>query len=132
VEAALGHVRYAFFYVACGLAAALTHILSNPHSMVPTIGASGAIAGVLGAYFLLYPRARVLILVPIFFFFQIIEIPAVIFLGLWFIIQFLAGTKIFGNPSAGVAWWAHIGGFVVGVGYILLRYRKFKRKVAGR
>jgi hypothetical protein len=82
---------------------------------MPTIGASGAIAGVMGAYFLLYPRAKVLTLVPIFFFFYMIVLPAPLFLGVWFVIQFFQGTfAIGGTETAGVAWWAHIGGFVVG------------------
>lgn len=124
VEGAMGHVRYGVFYLVCGVAASASQILANPNSNVPTVGASGAIAGILGAYFLLFPRARVLTLVPIFFFIQIIEIPAVIFLGIWFFIQFLSGWYITSGSSAGgVAWWAHIGGFAVGVAYTGLKYR---------
>ncbi len=130
MEGALGHFRYLIFYLACGVAASLTHFLVNPSSSVPTVGASGAIAGILGAYFLLFPGARVLTLVPIFFFIQIVEIPAVLFLGLWFLIQFLSGSIALGTgAAAGVAWWAHIGGFVVGAGYTVLKYRKIKRRV---
>jgi membrane associated rhomboid family serine protease len=83
---------------------------------------------VLGAYFLLFPRARVLTLVPIFFFIQIIEVPAILFLGIWFLIQFLSGSMSYGSDAAaaGVAWWAHIGGFAVGAGYAVLRYRRIK------
>jgi len=130
VEGTLGHVRYLVFYLACGLAASLTHLVSVPSSTVPTVGASGAVAGVLGAYFLLFPGARVLTLVPIFFFVQIIEIPAFIFLGIWFLIQFLSGSlSLFASQqTAGVAWWAHIGGFVAGAGYTILRYRRLKRR----
>lgn len=130
VESALGHFRFLVFYLSCGIAASLVHISFNSGSDIPTVGASGAIAGVLGAYFLLFPRARVVTLVPIFFFFQIIEIPALIFLGLWFLIQFLSGSMTIGSgaAAAGVAWWAHIGGFAVGVGYAVLRYRRIKER----
>lgn len=128
VEATLGRFRYLIFYFACGLAASLTHLVSVPSSMVPTVGASGAVAGVLGAYFLLFPGARILTLVPIFFFIQIVEIPAFVFLGIWFLIQFLSGSlSLFAaQQTGGVAWWAHIGGFVVGAGYTILRYRRLK------
>jgi len=130
VESTLGHFRYLVFYLGCGVAASLAHLLANPASNAPTIGASGAIAGVLGAYFLMFPRARVLTLVPIFFFIQIIEIPAILFLGLWFLIQFLSGSMSYGSAAAaaGVAWWAHIGGFAVGAGYTLLRYRMIRER----
>lgn len=124
VEDALGHVRYLVFYLGSGIAASMAQLIAHPGSQIPTIGASGAIAGVMGAYFLLYPRSKVLTLIPIFFFFQVFEIPAVIFLGLWFLIQFFLGSfSIAGAAgSAGVAFWAHIGGFAVGAGYIFLRY----------
>lgn len=124
VEDALGHVRYLVFYLGCGIAASMAQLIVHPGSRIPTIGASGAIAGVMGAYFLLYPHSKVLTLIPIFFFFQVFEIPAVIFLGLWFLIQFFLGSfSIAGaSGSAGVAFWAHIGGFAVGAGYIFLRY----------
>ncbi len=115
VEDAMGHFRYLVFYVLCGLAATATHIFFSPLSEVPVVGASGAIAGVLGAYFLLYPRSRVLTLVPLLFFFSLIELPAFVFLGFWFVIQFLSGLFSIGAPSAGgVAWWAHVGGFASG------------------
>ncbi|UCF31555.1 MAG: rhomboid family intramembrane serine protease [bacterium] len=125
VEDALGHIRYLIFYVGSGIAASLVHLAAHPSSGVPTIGASGAIAGVMGAYFLLYPHARVVTLIPIFFFVQIVELPAFIFLGFWFLIQFLSGSLSLATSSgaAGVAWWAHIGGFAVGVGYVLIRFR---------
>ncbi|ROR01470.1 rhomboid family intramembrane serine protease [Desulfosoma caldarium] len=118
VESALGRGRYLLFYLLCGLIASLMHIVTNPSSRIPTIGASGAIAGVMGAYFLLYPRARVLTLVPIFFYFSIVEMPAYVFLGLWFVMQFFSGTFALmggGAQVGGVAWWAHIGGFVAGM-----------------
>jgi len=130
VEGVMGHFRYLVFYLICGVAASLVHLITAPFSPVPTVGASGAIAGVLGAYFLLFPRARVVTLVPIFFFIQIVEIPAFIFLGFWFLLQFLSGSAaLFSSPgSGGVAWWAHIGGFAAGVGYTVLRYRYLKEK----
>ncbi len=114
VEDKLGPLRYLIFYLLCGLTSGLSHMLVNPHSNVPTIGASGAIAGVMGAYFLLYPHARILTLIPIFIFPWFVEIPAYFFLGLWFVLQFLNAA---GSHSAvgGVAWWAHVGGFVFGM-----------------
>jgi len=129
VESALGHFRYLIFYLLSGVAASLVHILFNSGSDIPTVGASGAIAGVLGAYFLLFPKARVVTIVPIFFFIQIVEIPALLFLGIWFLIQFLSGSVTLGSGAAtGVAWWAHIGGFAVGVGYTLFRYKMIKER----
>lgn len=132
VEDALGHIRYLIFYLACGVAASLAHLALNLDSAVPTVGASGAIAGVLGAYFLLYPAARVVTLLPIFIFIQIIEIPAFLFLGFWFLLQFINGTAAAASQSAGgVAWWAHIGGFAAGAVYILFRYRAIREKLRG-
>ncbi|MCU0736484.1 MAG: rhomboid family intramembrane serine protease [Methylotetracoccus sp.] len=114
VEDHFGPLRYAAFYLLCGLASGLAHLLIHRTSGVPTIGASGAIAGVMGAYFILFPRSRVLTLIPILFIPYFIEIPAFFFLGIWFILQFLnaAGS---GGTAGGVAWWAHIGGFVFGM-----------------
>jgi membrane associated rhomboid family serine protease len=117
VEDFLGHTRYLVFYLACGLAGFLGQFMFMPHSFIPVIGASGAIAGVMGAYFYLYPRARVLTLLPIFFFFTIVEVPAYFFLGFWFFLQFLAGTiSQVGRASTtgGVAFWAHVAGFLAG------------------
>ncbi len=117
IEDRLGRIRFLVFYVAMGVIAGLAHLLTNPQSTVPTVGASGAIAGVMGAYFILYPGARVLTLVPIFIFIQLIELPAFIFLGLWFLGQFFMGALglVGGSQAAsGIAWWAHIGGFVAG------------------
>jgi membrane associated rhomboid family serine protease len=115
VEDRLGKVRFLLYYLACGLAAVYFHYWMGRLSGVPVIGASGAIAGVMGGYFVLFPHARVLTLVPIFFFIQIITVPAVVFLALWFIAQLLSGM---GTSAAqmdgGVAWWAHVGGFVAG------------------
>jgi len=114
VEDRLGHLRYLVFYLICGFASGISHLLLNLHSNVPTIGASGAIAGVMGAYFILYPRSRILTLIPIFFIPYFLEIPAYFFLGFWFILQFISATGSHGQVS-GVAWWAHIGGFIFGI-----------------
>jgi membrane associated rhomboid family serine protease len=124
VEDRLGPLRYIFFYLFSGLAASAAHLVAYRGSTLPTIGASGAIAGVLGAYLMLYPQARVLTLVPIFYFIRIVEIPALIYLGFWFVSQLfnglfaLAAADVF--QSGGVAWWAHIGGFVFGLAVIRL------------
>ena len=112
VEEHLGFFRFAGFYLLCGIASALLHFTLNPMSTVPTIGASGAIAGVMGAYFILYPRARVLTLIPIIIIPWFVELPAFIFLGLWFAIQFFNAA---GSGSSGIAWWAHVGGFITGI-----------------
>lgn len=111
VEDAMGPLRFALFYLLCGLAAAGTQVLVMPDSTVPMIGASGAIAGVLGAYLVLYPSAQVLTLVFLLFFVRIMYLPAVILLGFWFLLQVLSAG---GGAAAGVAWFAHIGGFVAG------------------
>lgn len=130
VESALGHLRYLVFYLSCGVAASVVHIMFNLGSDMPTVGASGAIAGILGAYFLLFPKAKVITLVPIFFFITIIKVPALLFLGLWFLIQFLSGSMALGGgAAAGVAWWAHIGGFAVGAGYTVFRYRMIRERM---
>lgn len=117
VEDRLGHARYLAFYVLCGMAAGAAQALTSPHSDVPMVGASGAIAGVSGAYFLFFPTARVLTLVPIFFFLQMVEIPAVFFLFVWFVWQLVSGvaTLGYGAGMGGVAFWAHVGGFVAGM-----------------
>ncbi|MEK7803380.1 MAG: rhomboid family intramembrane serine protease [Deltaproteobacteria bacterium] len=110
IEDRLGHVRFAVFYVLTGLIASIAHVITVPDSTIPMIGASGAVAGILGAYFLLYPRAHVLTLIFFFFFVDIVRIPALIFLGLWFVFQILSS-----GAGGGIAWYAHIGGFVGGV-----------------
>ncbi|MCA9076773.1 MAG: rhomboid family intramembrane serine protease [Planctomycetaceae bacterium] len=116
VEDRFGHVGYLIFYVVCGAAASLAHYATGPGSPVPTIGASGAIAGVMGAYFVSYPHARVVTLLPLFIIWQIIVLPAPLFLGIWFAIQFFQGTmSATAAEATGVAWWAHIGGFAVGL-----------------
>jgi hypothetical protein len=114
VEDHLGPLRYAAFYLLCGLASGLAHMLIHRTSGVPTIGASGAIAGVMGAYFILFPGSRILTLIPILFIPYFIEIPAYFYLGAWFVMQFLSAAGE-GAGSGGVAWWAHIGGFVFGM-----------------
>lgn len=124
IEDRLGHGKYAAFYLLCGILATLTHAVFSPSSRIPAIGASGAIAGVLGAYLILYPRARVTTIIPIFFFITVREVPAVLILGFWFVIQFLSGVGSLGVPAAqdlgGVAFFAHIGGFVAGMVLVFL------------
>lgn len=116
IEDYLGHFKYLIFYLLSGFAAAAAQVVLTPHSAVPTIGASGAIAGVLGSYFILYPRARVLTWFPPIFFFHL---PAWIMLGYWFVVQFLSGTatslSYAGNNNGGIAFWAHVGGFLAGL-----------------
>jgi len=117
VEDRFGHFPFLLLYLVSGIAAALAQIVVNSGSRVPTIGASGAIAGVLGAYFVCYPRARITTLIPLFIFFWTVEIPAILLLGYWFLIQFLVGLQMLSIQTAtagGVAWWAHIVGFVTG------------------
>jgi len=116
VEARMGGIRYLIFYLLCGVAAVLLQTYVLPSSDVPMIGASGAVAGVLGAYLILFPRSRIASLVPILFIFTIIEIPAVIFLLFWFVSQLYSGLfAIQGGGGSGIAWWAHIGGFIFGI-----------------
>ena len=117
VEDRMGHSKYLVFYLLCGWAASYAHIAASPDSRIPSIGASGAIAGVLGAYISLYPRAKVVTLLPLGFFMELIQIPALFFLGLWFVQQFLYGAlslTVRTAQTGGVAWWAHIGGFAAG------------------
>ena len=114
VEDRFGRPGYAGLYLGCGALASLSHLLTNPASPVPTIGASGAIAGVMGAYLLSYPHARVLSLIPLGFFITTFVVPAPVFLGVWFLIQLWQGAAVTDVATAGVAWWAHIGGFLVG------------------
>ena len=132
VEDAFGHVPYAGFYLAGGVASALVQGLASPSSAVPMVGASGAIAAVLGAYFVLYPHGRVLTLVPLLFFFPVIEIPAFAFLLFWFALQFLSGIVAPVGPGLdpGVAWWAHVGGFAFGLAAGLLG--RIAKAAAGR
>jgi len=121
VEDGLGHYRFIAFYVACGLLAQVAQYLIAPSSAVPVIGASGAIAGVLGAYLLNWPRARIVTLLPIFFIITFVRLPALVVLGFWFVLQFFQGVISVGAASGGgVAYWAHIGGFAAGMGLIKL------------
>lgn len=129
VEARMGGFRYLVFYLLSGVAAVLLQTYILPTSQVPMIGASGAIAGVLGAYLLLFPRSRIASLVPILIIFTIVEVPAVLFLVFWFISQLYSGLfTMQGASASGIAWWAHIGGFVFGV----LMVSFFARRVAYR
>jgi membrane associated rhomboid family serine protease len=134
VEDVLGKARYLAFYLACGVAAALTHLVFNAESRVPTVGASGAIAGVMGAYLLKFPGSRIVTLIPIFVFFTTVEIPAFVILLYWFAIQIFSGVGELGRANVnqgGVAWFAHIGGFVAGAVLIKVlrtheRYRRHR------
>ena len=131
IEDRMGRVVFLLFYLVAGLAAAYAQTLSNPSSQVPLIGASGAIAGTLGAYIVVFPHARVLTLVPIFFFLQFIELSAWIVLGFWFVLQAFQGVGSLGADVGGVAWWAHIGGFAFGALIALLFYRRRSRPAPG-
>ncbi|HPZ12221.1 MAG TPA: rhomboid family intramembrane serine protease [Bacillota bacterium] len=125
IEGKLGHLKYLLLYIFMGAASQLFHILSSPFSTTPLVGASGAIAGVLGAYFILFPHARILTLVPLGFFITFVHLPAVIFLGFWFILQlFNASLQGAAMGAQAVAWWAHIGGFLIGAGMGLLIRKK--------
>ncbi len=118
VEDRMGPIRYLAFYLLCGIVSGLSHLMLNWQSPIPTIGASGAIAGVMGAYLLLFPSARILTLIPIIIIPYFLEIPAFVFLGIWFLLQFLSAAGSAGG--GGIAWWAHIGGFVAGM--ILIKF----------
>ena len=125
VEDRLGHVRFAIFYLLCGFIASYAHAFANPHSGMPAVGASGAIAGVLGAYLFLYPRARVLTAVVLGFYVSTVAIPVIFYLPIWFLLQLISGVAAIGRTSAetqagGVAFWAHIGGFIAGPIVLLL------------
>jgi membrane associated rhomboid family serine protease len=126
VEDRFGHLRFLVFYLGCGAVAALVQVNMLGRSGLPMIGASGAIAGVTGAYFVFYPRARILTLVPIFLFWQVVQVPAVVFLLLWFVVQVAYGmVALGGSETGGVAWWAHVGGFAAGaIGALLLAPRR--------
>jgi membrane associated rhomboid family serine protease len=124
VEAGMGKIRYLIFYLLSGVAAGLLQTYVLPSSLVPMIGASGAVAGVLGAYLILFPRSRIASLVPILFIFTIVEIPAILFLIFWFVSQLYSGWfSIQGGGESGIAWWAHIGGFLFGLIMVFL-FRK--------
>jgi membrane associated rhomboid family serine protease len=126
VEDRMGPIRFLVFYLLCGLAAGFLHLVTNFNSDIPSLGASGAIAGVMGAYLVLYPLARIVTLVPIFIFPLFVEIPAFIFLIFWFAMQFLSGTASFFAPASGggIAFWAHVGGFVAGIALLRVFLRR--------
>lgn len=131
IEDVLGHIKYLFFYIVCGVLASFLHILTNINSQVPSIGASGAIAGVMGAYLFLFPKARIRTLVIFVIFIQIVRLPTIIILGYWILIQILSGFAEIGLPKgAGIAWFAHIGGFFSGFFLIMImkkRRRPYRR-----
>jgi membrane associated rhomboid family serine protease len=133
VEDRMGHGRFVVFYLLCGIAAALAQTAMAPDSTVPMVGASGAIAGVMGAYFVLYPRSRIVTLVPLFIFVQIMEVPAILFLGIWFLMQFISGVgsvaTVATRNSGGVAFWAHVAGFVTGVVAVMVFRRPERQQV---
>jgi len=128
VEDRLGPARYLAFYLACGVLASVTHAVFNASAEVPALGASGAIAGILGCYVRLFPLSRMIVLVLVIFLPLFFEVPAVVFVGLWFLLQLLQGTsEVLASPGgAGIAWWAHVGGFVAGLvlGPLLHRSRQ--------
>ncbi len=129
IEDILGHVKYLVFYMLCGIAATLVHGFINIDSQIPTIGASGAIAGILGAYMLLYPRARIKTLLIIIFFVKIVYIPAIIILGFWILIQVISGFTEYGlRTGSGIAWFAHIGGFIAGMALIAVIKKRKRRR----
>ncbi|MDH5546688.1 MAG: rhomboid family intramembrane serine protease [Gammaproteobacteria bacterium] len=117
VEDCMGHVRFVVFYILCGLGAFLAHALTNTASEIPMVGASGAISGVLGAYLLIYPHARILVVIPLGFYFHTMRLPAGVVIGFWFLLQFI-NSAMSGDEGGGVAWYAHIGGFLVGMALI--------------
>lgn len=126
VEDDLGHIKYFFIYILFGVAAAVTQVIMFSNSGVPTIGASGAVAGVMGYYFIRYPHATVKTLVIFIFFVTIIEIPAIVFLGIWFFIQFISGSsQAAASSGGGIAWWAHVGGFITGIIVCILKRRRY-------
>jgi membrane associated rhomboid family serine protease len=131
VEDRMGHGRFIAFYLLCGMAAAFAQTAVNPDSMIPMVGASGAIAGVLGAYLILFPHSRVLTLIPLFIIWEVIEIPAVIVLGVWFVLQLLSGVGSLASADTGggVAFWAHIAGFVTGMALIPFFKRPERQQV---
>lgn len=133
VEDRMGHGRYLAFYLLCGAAAGVAHVWVNPSSTLPTIGASGAIAGVMGAYFILYPHSRILTLVPIFLYVEIVEIPAIFFLGFWFLFQLMSGVGSIAastqTEGGGIAFWAHIAGFAAGAAGVFVFRRRERQRV---
>jgi len=132
IEDFLGKIKFVVFYLVCGFIASFAHILTQASSQIPTIGASGAISGILGGYILLYPKARVLTLIPLGYFIRLIKLPAVAVLGIWILIQFLSGLASLPGSAGkgGVAWFAHIGGFIGGLALIrVLGWRKKPHRI---
>jgi len=134
VEDRMGHGRFLVFYLLCGAAAALAQTATDPDSIIAMVGASGAIAGVMGAYIVLYPHSRIVTVIPILFYLHVMEVPAVVFLGLWFVLQFVSGIGSLaaatgGEPAGGIAFWAHIAGFVAGVSGVLVFRRPERQRV---
>ena len=132
VEDRLGHGRYLVFYLLCGAVAGIAQAVVSPDSYLPTIGASGAIAGVMGAYFVLYPHSKVLTLIPLIIIFEIIEIPALYFLGFWFLMQLFSGAWSIAHTTGsqgGVAFWAHIAGFLAGIAAVFVFRRPERQRV---
>ena len=123
IEDSMGHIRFIIFYLICGIVAVYTFSLVNPRSTIPMIGASGAVSGVLGAYLILFPRAKVLTLIPFGFYVQMVKVPAIFVLGMWIVLQIINGM-LSNRTGGGVAWFAHIGGFIAGMALISL----FKRR----
>jgi membrane associated rhomboid family serine protease len=133
VEDTMGSIRYLAFYLVGGVVASLVHIVTNPASQIPTVGASGAIAAVLGAYLVLFPHSRVATIIPLGYFVRVTMLPAAVVLGLWFVLQLFSGLLSLGGPDVGgVAFWAHIGGFVAGLGMALLLGKRRRPDVSAR
>lgn len=127
VEDELGSGWYLTFYLLCGVLASAAHYATDPFSTIPTVGASGAISGVMGAYMMRFPFARITTLIPLFVIFTTVELPALALLAYWFLIQFISGAAETGAEGGGVAWWAHIGGFAAGAALIWLKPKKVRR-----
>jgi len=128
IEHYLGHGKYIIFYIFCGLLALAAHILAGGSSTIPLVGASGAISGVLGAYMVKYPRARVMVVIPIIWFLTVRAVPAIFVLGFWFVMQLFSGLGTLGGQAGGVAFWAHIGGFAAGASLILAFPQKVRHQ----
>lgn len=127
VEDRLGHIIFIFFYLICGIGAVFLHSITTPGSKIPMVGASGAISGIMGAYIIFFPRARILSLIPLGFFLRIAYLPSVFFIGIWFLYQFVLGFASMGVRGGGVAYFAHIGGFIIGL-LFALPFRISKKK----
>ncbi len=128
VEDRIGHITFLIFYLACGIAAVFLHSITTPNSKIPMVGASGAISGVMGAYIIFFPKARILSLIPLGFFLRIVYLPSLIFIGIWFLYQFFLGFLSIGIQGGGVAYFAHIGGFIAGLLFALPLKNKKRKK----